>query len=236
MKRTRKRKKLPSASRHSERSPLWYALLLLPCIWMGNGCRLPARDRLTLQNNARAVLLARQKIAAAGHLLHDGDLVLRTGNDFISQTLRQFSPQDKTYSHCGIVLIENGEPYVYHAIGGEDNPDEYLRRERFASFCDPAYNTGFGIYRYCLSPAAHERLDSVVLKWYSEKIQFDLKFDLQTDNRMYCSEFACKALDKASGTPGFIPVSHIGTFAYVAIDNLFLNPHADKVLRVRFFN
>src|SRR3954468_9375414 len=47
------------------------------------------------------------------HLLRNGDLALRTGADATSVMLRQMNLTNKTYSHCGIVMIENGYPFVY---------------------------------------------------------------------------------------------------------------------------
>lgn len=174
------------------------------------------------------------KIFYGQSLAQDGDLVLRTGNDFISQTLRLFSTRDKTYSHCGLVRIENGKVNVYHAIGGEDNPDARLRRDSFEQFCNPKYNAGFSLVRYKLGERAHQRLDSLISLYYKERIRFDMKFDLNTDSSFYCAEFVYKAVEGATRNPGYFSLSHIGSFKYVAIDNLFLTPHADPVYRAVF--
>lgn len=173
-------------------------------------------------------------IAMGRAVLQDGDLVLRTGNDFVSLTLRQFSRRNKTYSHCGVVRIENGKAVVYHAIGGEDNPDARLRRDTFQAFCDPDHNLGFGVFRYRLSKAERVRLDSVVDLDYRLKLRFDMKFDLSTDSSLYCAEFVYKALSKATGDPHYLSVSHIGNFTYVAIDDLFENVHCHPVYQAVF--
>ncbi|GAA4308842.1 hypothetical protein [Compostibacter hankyongensis] len=204
---------VPHPAPRSLRMPAWYKT-----------------DPAATRRYRRALTL----IGSAGPSLKDGDLVLRTGNDFTSQVLRQFSFRDKTYSHGGIVHIENGIPYVYHALGGEDNPDAALRRERFENFCDPVHNLGFGIYRYSLSGCEKHRLDSVVALFYRQKLPFDLQFDLHTNNRMYCAEFIYKALRLATGDDGYLPLSHLPGFTYVAVDNLFLNPHATEVCRVTY--
>lgn len=175
-----------------------------------------------------------RSITVGRSVLHDGDLVLRTGNDFVSLTLRQFSRKNKTYSHCGVVRIENGQAMVYHAIGGEDNPDARLRRDTFQAFCDPEHNLGFGVFRYQLTRPERIRLDSVVDLDYRLKLRFDMKFDLGTDSSLYCAEFVYKALRKATGDPHYLPVSHIGDFRYVAIDDLFENAHCHPVYQAVF--
>ncbi len=175
----------------------------------------------------------RKAIQKGASLIQDGDLVVRTGNDFISYTLRQFSQTDKTYSHCGLVSIEGGKIWVYHAIGGEDNPNATLRKSSFTSFCNPKYNSGFGIFRYNLTAAEKKNLDSLTHKYYNEKVPFDLKFDLQSDSSFYCAEFVYKVLNSATGE-SYIPVSHLGDFKYVAIDNLYINPHTCAVYHAKF--
>ena len=176
----------------------------------------------------------KKDIATGRAVLQDGDLVLRTGNDFISLTLRQFSRRNKTYSHCGVVRIENGQAMVYHAIGGEDNPDARLRKDSFQAFCDPEHNLGFGVFRYRLTRQQRTRLDSVVDLDFRLKIRFDMKFDLRTDSSLYCAEFVYKALGKATGQPHYLPLSHIGTFDYVAIDDLFDNAHCQPIYQAVF--
>lgn len=185
------------------------------------------KARLRSERDARVIARGRS-------LLRDGDLVVRTGNDFVSLTLRQFSRKNKTYSHCGVVRIEDGRAMVYHAIGGEDNPDARLRRDTFLAFCNPGHNLGFGIFRYRLSGSEKARLDSVVDLDYRLKLRFDMKFDLRTDSSLYCAEFVYKALEKATRNAHYIPLSHIGDFTYVAVDDLFENPHCRPVYQAVF--
>lgn len=192
-----------------------------------------SREASSLARNLR-VRANLGRISHGKALLKDGDLVLRTGNDFVSLTLRQFSRQNKTYSHCGIVRIVHGRVMIYHAIGGEDNPDARLRKDSFESFCNPEHNLGFGVFRYRLTSVQHRRLDSIVDLDYRLRIRFDMKFDLGTDSSLYCAEFVYKALTRATGEPHFMPVSQIGSFRYVAIDNLFLNNHCYPVYQAQF--
>jgi hypothetical protein len=81
-----------------------------------NSFTLTKQDSLkALQKTARAIL----KIDTAKKIVATGDLVVRTGNDFTSESLRSLNQRDKTYSHCGIASIENDTVFVYHALGGE---------------------------------------------------------------------------------------------------------------------
>jgi len=176
----------------------------------------------------------RRMVDSAIHLLRTGDLVLRTGADVTSYIFTQFNQTDKTYSHCGLVVIEHGYPFIYHSIGGEDNPDEKLRRDSASFWFSPANNLGFGIARFSFDSSQIASLQKTVYQYFREQRRFDMDFDLGTNDRLYCAEFVYKALNHAVGDSTFIrPVSRFGK-TFVAVDNLFLNSHAKLVCQVRF--
>ena len=175
----------------------------------------------------------RQQVKAAEPLVQNGDLILRTGSDLTSDILRQFSATDKTYSHCGIAAIENGKVVVYHSIGGEDNPDAKLRRESFEQFCNPANNLGFGIFRYDLSPAQLQAVDSLARVYYTQQVPFDMGFSLDSDDRFYCAEFVYKTVNRIAGKDYIKPTVHQG-FTFVAAGNLYQNGHAQNICKINF--
>jgi hypothetical protein len=167
-------------------------------------------------------------------MIHQGDMILRTGNDFTSESLRQLSTTDKTYSHCGIANIENDTLFVYHSLGGEWNPDEKLRRDPLELFCNPEENRGFGIFSFKFTPSQINKLDSIVKAWYKTELMFDMKFDLATNDRMYCAEFVSKAISAATDKQIFFSTTKINKFEFVAVDNLFLNKFCEEKKRIRF--
>lgn len=164
------------------------------------------------------------QIDSAKKSIATGDLIVRTGNDFTSESLRTLNRRDKTYSHCGIASIENDTVFVYHALGGEWNPDQKIRRDALDVFASPLTNRGIGIYRFRLSPVEITQLMITVSRLYQMGIMFDMKFDLQTNDRMYCAEFVYKSF--MMGTVGKLKFnsSHIGQFSFIGVDDLFLQP------------
>ena len=156
------------------------------------------------------------------------------GADVTSYMFSQMNQRDKSYSHCGLVVVEDGRPYVYHSIGGEDNPDQILRKDPAAFWFAPANNLGFGVVRFPLNQGAIDSLKSVVVQMYKEKRKFDMDFDLETDDRLYCAEFAYKALNQAVNDPEYIkPVTVLG-YTFVGVDNLFLHREAKLICQLRF--
>ena len=168
------------------------------------------------------------------HLLKNGDLVLRTGADATSYMLRQMNFTNKTYSHCGIVMIEDGYPFVYHSIGGEDNPDEKLRRDSASFFFSPVSNERMGIARLDMDTAQIVQLHEIVKRYYKMAIPFDLDFDLKTNDRFYCAEFVYKAISEATSDTGYFSQTRLMAKTYVGVDNLYDPRHARIICDIRY--
>lgn len=163
-----------------------------------------------------------------------GDLVFRNGNDEVSQAARSFNRKDTSYSHCGLVFIENDSVMVYHALGGTYNPGQHLMRQPIDSFCNPKENTSFGIYRYPLSDTENKLLKETVNTYYKAGLRFDLYFNFQSDEEMYCAEFVFKSLNKAKSN-SLIRYVKLDTLPFgVTTDDLFLNPNS-KLVKKEFF-
>ena len=190
--------------------------------------------------------------------IQEGDLVLRCGNDFISESLSDFSQKEKLYSHSGIAMMDNGTMYIYSNMAGDINPDEIMRRDIVDSFITPVHNVAVGVYRYDLTTTELEKLKNIVHTHYINKLQFDMNFDLATDDKMYCAEMIAKSVEQATEkritfsksliTPGLkekylkkllekkvIPSAKVAEQReYLALDNLYMNPHCREVIKIVF--
>jgi hypothetical protein len=194
----------------------------------------PAKTREAGKSSDTTNVWNKRFVDSLVKVVQTGDIVLRTGIGPDSRMLCQLNQKDKTYSHAGIVLVEQGQPFIYHCVGGEDNPDERMRRDPLKLFLEPAHCIGFGVARYIGIPAYKEKIAAVVQTYYQLKPKFDLKFDLKTDDELYCSEFIYKAFVKATGDTSCINVSTGYGRRFVGIDDLFMNPHVTMIVQTRF--
>lgn len=197
-------------------------------------------------------------INAVKDSIREGDLILRCGNDFISESLSDFSQQEKLYSHSGIAILDDGIMYVYSNMAGDINPDEIMRRDNIDSFITPVNNVAVGIYRYDITKEELEKLKAIVHAHYMNKLQFDMNFDLSTNDKMYCAEMIAKAVEDATSKRIIFSKSLINNALkerylkkllekkiipsakmadqreYLALDNLYFNPHCREVEKIIF--
>jgi hypothetical protein len=167
-------------------------------------------------------------------LLKTGDLICRHGRGVISNAFKSFSMRESKYSHTGIVSEEAGEFWVYHAIGGEENKSNKMRRDRLEIFCDPKFVHSFSSFRYDLDSIAMAEFIREIKGYYKTGLEFDTDFDLKTDDKMYCSEFIYKVLLKVSGNENYISLTRFSGYEYVAIDDLYLNSHTTQIYQFTY--
>ena len=171
---------------------------------------------------SRVITRAIYQVNSIQALIRSGDLVTRTGNDFASESLRQLNQRDQTYSHCGIASIEHDSVFIYHALGGEFNPDQKVRRDPLALFGEPYSNTGIGIFRFDLTTSEKDLVVHTIKGYHQAGLMFDMKFDLESDNRMYCTELVYKTFSQATAGRLRFSTSFIGQFKFIGVDDLYL--------------
>ena len=239
-----------------------YFLILFPALiafaCTDNGDKESAKQTVPLSDS---LLTERWKvIKVVADSIREGDLVLRCGGDLISESLSDFSQKEKLYSHSGFAMMDNGTMYIYSNMAGDINPDEIIHRDIVDSFITPVYNIAVGVYRYDIINTELEKLKKIVHTHYMNKLQFDMNFDLSTDDKMYCAEMIAKSVEQATEkriifsksliTPALkekyikkllakkvVPSAKVAEQReYFALDNLYMNPHCREVTKIVFDN
>lgn len=206
---------------------LFLLFLVLACKHRPATLQIPGSEKLSAYY---------QQIHSLMPALQSGDLIFRNGTDEVSRAARSFNRKDTSYSHCGLVFLENDTPVVYHALGGVYNPSQKLLRQPLDSFCNPAENNAIAIYRYPLNPEQTMLLHETVLRYHKAGLKFDLYFNYKTDDKMYCAEFVFKSLNKSLG--GSL-TSYVRTDTIpfgVTTDDLFLHPDSRLIKKENFIH
>ncbi len=211
------------------------------------------KKALTAADSSDLIRKAWQVIDSIRSQLKDGDLVTRSDNDYESRILQNFSNGDKSYSHSGLVFREAEGWVVYHAMTGAENPAGTCRRDPLDSFAHPGEKNALGLFRYSLQPDEISRLHQYVQEVHQKNIPFDVTFNLNSNDSLYCSELIWKGLRISTRERVVLPTNLLYNFRpkimgykynqvllkkfeYVSIDNLYLNPFCTEIRRVNYFN
>jgi len=122
--------------------------------------------------------------------LKDGDIILRLGDRPWSMLFKNLSPNDKKFSHLGIVRIRNNIISIIHSEGLITEMKGYVKEESLKDFLKPAQSVG--VYR--LRMIEGEKISDAALKY--KGFNFDWQFDMNEDNNLYCTELLYVILKK----------------------------------------
>lgn len=127
-------------------------------------------------------------------LLMDGDLIFRKGLGFFSDIFRSVGAEKSDYSHIGIIKKENGIIFVIHTEANELTGIGEAQKIPLEEFISDRNASSGAVYR--VETANSYQKESAVksaLRYIELKTPFDSDFDLETADRLYCTELVWRA-------------------------------------------
>ncbi len=154
--------------------------------------------------------------------ISSGDIVLRMGNGLVSEIAKSFSQREQRFSHVGILVQTKTAMVVVHSVLEDEKNFNGVVVEKLDSFLKDA--SDWAVYRIKLPADKRHAIATEALKKATEKIPFDSEYDLQTKDRLYCTEFVWQTINRVAGKQ----LIHADTLKlgrrFVSIDDIYLNP------------
>jgi uncharacterized protein YycO len=127
---------------------------------------------------------------ATPNIVQEGDLIFQTSRSAQSVAIQKAT--HSRYSHMGMVLFRDGQPYVFEAAAG-------VRYTPLKQWINRGEDGHYVVKRlidatHVLGPIAIERLHGEADKYAGKA--YDSAFEW-TDERFYCSELVWKIYDRA---------------------------------------
>lgn len=124
--------------------------------------------------------------------VNDGDIIFQISTSPQSKAIQLAT--HAIYSHCGIIYILKGKPYVYEAVGPVKLTalDKWIARGKNAHYLIKRLKNASVI----LTPSVIKKMILVGNEFLGK--QYDTVFNW-SDNQIYCSELVWKIYKKATG-------------------------------------
>lgn len=119
----------------------------------------------------------------------DGDIVMKMGYGMVSKIISKQLSEEKELSHCVIVYKKNGEEYLLHSISGDLGPEDGVQKISFKEFYKDLKPNSLFVLRHKSDEIKRSEISQEALKINNMNIPFDLGFDKNNNEKMYCSEF-----------------------------------------------
>ena len=128
--------------------------------------------------------------------IRSGDVVFIRGKSIRSVVVRLLEGSSHDYSHVGLVVLENGRPFIIHADPSQDITTDRVIKEPWDAVISPKHITAAAIFRVA-DPSAADRLgiqaSTVAQQFWRDALPFDHEFDLTTPENLYCTELVWRA-------------------------------------------
>lgn len=165
-------------------------------------------------------------------LIQDGDIVFRSGTDRIAELFKGFNVYDPSYSHAGILMIENGYPMVYNMDASSNNPRQAIQRDSIQNFINPFDNTAYAVYRTPISKEQQHALKQQLVEYYNQHFPFDPSFNLSSDSAFYGNELVYKTFLAVTEDSTWFSTTQAGGYKFITTDNLFYNLNNKLVCKI----
>jgi hypothetical protein len=168
-------------------------------------CSLPALFLLVLGTlHFRRMVLVDEYVNKLASAVQDGDILCRLGDRTWSLYFKGLSPQDKRFSHLGIVHIREGGIMVINAEGLTFKGRDMVAGISLREFIKPGRI--LGLYR--AKGIAGEKIAEAALEMLGRP--FDWGFDLRDQDRVYCTELLYAALKTTAPELKLLTVNKFG--------------------------
>ena len=158
--------------------------------------------------------------------LQHGDLICRSGVGFWSEYFRSHNDTDKRFSHIGVVIITaDGKRSVIHAEANDFTGSGTVFQEPLYDFAGKALS--IGVFR--LKNVDASRFAAAAAKRLGTP--FDWQFDLETSDRLFCTELIQTALLDA-GSKIQLPVRRKYEFQLLPVDSCTGKEIADEICQI----
>jgi hypothetical protein len=166
--------------------------------------------------------------------IQNGDLIFRRGYSTQSRAVI-LADRKSRYSHVGIICIENGMPFVIHAVPIENKGEpDFIKKEKLTEFLNPKKASEFEIYRSDFSKEIKNRAVVNAIQFFENKLSFDNKYDFTSDDQLYCTELVLKAFQTDSFNSLAIKSTRLnfifGNIDVIMPGNIIENPHFFKII------
>jgi len=169
-----------------------------------------------------------QKLDEFLKIAKDGDIVCRLGDRLWSHTLKDFSIEDRRYSHSGILRINDGRITVVHSEGTTEKGKDFVKEEAFEDFY--AVARAIGIYR--IKDVDGHIVSNMAIEYLG--VPFDWQFNSEDESKLYCTELihvVLKRLKPASGLKkNFVKIVNKEIFPLESIS------HSDNFVEIYYLN
>ena len=176
----------------------------------------------TLENN----------LDVASEKLEPGDIILKCGYGFISNSIIKILQEPISISHCGIVCIQHDSIFVTHSIAAEISDKDGVQTKLLNEFLLDTKPESLFILRHKSSFTKRQQIQKRALLYLQEKTPFDYAMDITEKSSIYCSELVFHVLNDCQ-LKHDIKIENIQDRPIIMFNSLINDTNNFKLIKIR---
>lgn len=171
-------------------------LIIPACIAFGTAC--------SGNSSGRDAVFAYRLSNEEKQLLQQGDIIMRHGYGFVSNTIVKTLAEPYALSHAGIIVIDDkGQIRVIHSVSQSISDFDGVQEVDLDTFVRDSQPNTLVVVRFRRFSEDTEYPQSVARRahyYLEQKIPFDYSFSFADSTRFFCSELIARSLSDVFGT------------------------------------
>lgn len=161
-------------------------------------------------------------------LLQDGDILLRKGFGSISDFIADFLQEKYSVTHCAFIINTSKPPIqVLHTASNEQV--NHVHIEPLEQYIKQSAAGSLVLVRLKCLPEQKRKILQIAHQLLKEKVPFDMGFDDQDNQALYCIELMRNIFVEVLGHDLLPNRTHKNTIDVLSMDNFF-NPTYFEVI------
>lgn len=152
----------------------------------------------------------------------DTYIIMRLGKGYFSNIFRKLSSEEKMFSHTGILYCSdksNNSFNVFHIEANEFTGVGRVKNESFKDFVKELKY--YSIYKINSHDSIKIKIIESADLFYKNRVEFDLGFNLDSDDKLYCTELVAKAINKAFETDTITANLYISGKLFYSLEDIY---------------
>lgn len=167
-------------------------------------------------------------------LFQSGDIIFRRGKSLISQIVLT-ADEESSFSHAGLIERSGDSLFVIHIIPNDpQDGGDLVRRESLQSFLRSDHASLAAVYRLQKDDQQYaQKATTTAKQYFAQHIKFDRLLDLETLDKLYCTELIWQAynetgIDLVDGKWDHLSIPFY-TGNYILPSGLLKSPHLQQI-------
>lgn len=129
--------------------------------------------------------------------LNGGEIILRKGRGYLSALIVDLLGEKLNYSHAGIIIKDSNQLYIIHSLSDDVSNVDGVQTCSIKEFLSDISDSSLCVVKPVTDSLSLIQIQQKAKEYLKAKIPFDHEFDMNTKDKLHCSELVHDVLNQS---------------------------------------